>query len=112
MQEVLLVLCACPKRAEAERFSRSLVAEKAAACIHILPAGRSVYRWQGAVETAEECTLLVKTTAAAYPRLERRIREWHEYDLPEIVAFPAATGLAGYLDWVRASVTADAGGAP
>jgi periplasmic divalent cation tolerance protein len=61
----------------------------------------SVYRWKGAVETAEEYPLFAKTTRDRYELLERVIRELHPYELPEIIAVPLAGGLPAYLQWVE-----------
>jgi periplasmic divalent cation tolerance protein len=81
-------------------MAQELISRRVAACVNILPSCRSVYRWQGIVEYADEVPLLIKTTHSAYPRLEQLIRELHPYELPEIVAIPVVAGLAGYLDWV------------
>jgi periplasmic divalent cation tolerance protein len=99
----LLVFCTCPDDATAERLALALVERRLAACASRAPV-QSVYRWQGAVEAASEVQLLLKTTRAAYPALERALRELHPYELPEILAVEAAAGLAGYLDWIGASV--------
>jgi periplasmic divalent cation tolerance protein len=98
--EVLLVLTNVPDPSIADVLAARLVEERAAACVNILAPCRSVYRWQGRVETAEEVPVLVKTTRGAYPAVERLIRAGHPYELPEIVAFPVTAGLAAYLEWV------------
>ena len=90
-----------PDRAAAERLAEHLIAERVAACVNILAPCRSVYRWQGAVERAEEHPLLIKTTAERYAALEQAIRAAHPYELPEIVAVPIERVLAPYLDWVE-----------
>ncbi|HMA90230.1 MAG TPA: divalent-cation tolerance protein CutA [Burkholderiales bacterium] len=97
----LLVLTNLPDRAAAERLAEHLVAERVAACVNILAPCRSVYRWQGALERAEEHPLLIKTTAERYGALEQAIRAAHPYELPEVVAVPIERGLASYLDWVE-----------
>ena len=63
---------------------------------------RSVYRWKGAVESAEEHPMLIKTTRGRYAPLEAAIRAGHPYELPEIIAVPLAAGFSAYLDWVAA----------
>lgn len=100
----LLVFCTCPDEATAERIAQALVAERLAACVSRSPV-RSVYRWKGAVDSADEVQLVIKTTQARYDALERRLRALHPYELPEILAVEAAAGLAGYLDWIGDSVT-------
>ena len=96
----LLVLTNVPDAAVAEKLAHALIEARAAACVNVLPAVRSVYRWQGAVETAAEMPLLIKTTADAYPRVEAILRECHPYALPEIIALPIECGLAAYLAWL------------
>jgi periplasmic divalent cation tolerance protein len=98
--EVLLVLTHLPDRVTAETLANALIEEKVAACVNILGACTSVYRWHGAVEHAEEIPLLIKTTNAGYAALEATIRCLHPYELPEIIAVPLAQGLPGYLQWV------------
>jgi periplasmic divalent cation tolerance protein len=98
--EPLLVLTNLPDLASAENLARALVDARAAACVNILPACRSVYRWRGRVERAEEIPLLVKTTRTAYPRVEEMVRAHHPYDVPELIAVPIEAGLPAYLDWL------------
>jgi periplasmic divalent cation tolerance protein len=96
----LICFCTCPEPGTAERIATALVDERLAACVNILPGLRSVYRWQDRVETADEVLLLVKTSAAAYPALQDRLRELHPYELPELLAVESASGLPAYLQWV------------
>lgn len=98
----LLILTNCPDEASANAIALALVEERLAACVNLLPRVQSIYRWQGAVESAVEVPLLIKTTAAAYPALEAAIRERHPYDVPEIIALPITAGLPAYLNWLAA----------
>lgn len=98
--ETLLVVTNLPDRDAAIRLARALVERRLAACVNVLSGCTSVYRWDGALEQAEEVPLLIKTRAARYPELEALIRELHPYELPEIVAVPMVRGLPDYLDWV------------
>jgi len=97
---VHLVFCSCPDSDTAQRLATTLVRERLAACVSVLPAMRSVYRWQGAVEQADEVLLLAKTPAARVAGLVERLQALHPYELPEILAVEAATGLPAYLHWV------------
>ncbi|WP_374319907.1 divalent-cation tolerance protein CutA [Pseudoxanthomonas kaohsiungensis] len=97
---VHLVFCSCPDSDTAQRLAAALVEARLAACVSLLPPMRSVYRWQGAIEQADEVLLLAKTAADRTPDLVSRLRELHPYELPEIVAVEAAAGLPAYLDWV------------
>lgn len=98
--EVLLVLTNLPDQDSAQRLAQAIIAEQAAACVNILAACTSVYRWQGRVESASEVPLLIKTSRPAYARLQELIRKHHPYELPEIIALPVSAGLPAYLAWV------------
>jgi periplasmic divalent cation tolerance protein len=106
MIAILLVLCTCPDRRTALDLATPLVQEGLAACVNITAPITSVYRWQGKVEQAEECLLLIKTGAARYQELEDALRSRHPYELPEIIAVPIQHGLTGYLQWVEQCTTA------
>lgn len=88
----------------AEDIAKRLVSSRLAACVNIVPGITSVFEWKGAVESETELLLLAKTTGAAYPELERAVREAHPYELPEIVCVPIAAGLEGYLQWIEDAV--------
>lgn len=96
----LLVLCACPDPEHARRIAGVLVRERLAACVNLVPAIESIYRWQGEVEQAQECLLLIKTTRARLPTLTERIVALHPYELPEVLAVEAGSGLDRYLGWI------------
>jgi len=100
------VLTNLPDADSAGRVARLLIERRLAACVNVLAPCTSVYRWQGALETASELPLLIKTTRAAYPALQATLREAHPYELPEIVAIPVQEGLPDYLAWVAAETAA------
>ncbi|WP_072427706.1 divalent-cation tolerance protein CutA [Chitinimonas taiwanensis] len=99
---VLLVLCNAPDTAFAESLARTLLERRLAACVNLLPVARSLYQWQGQIETADEIPMLIKTTAAQYAALQAAIQGLHPYAVPEIIALPVVAGLPAYLDWVAA----------
>jgi periplasmic divalent cation tolerance protein len=101
MSEVLLVLTNLPDAETAAGLARRLIEERAAACVNQLATCTSTYHWRGGIETASEVPLLIKTTRAAWPRVEQLIRTVHPYELPEIIAVPVSVGLPAYLDWVE-----------
>ena len=101
----LLVLTNCPDEESANAIALALVEERLAACVSILPRVQSVYRWQGAVESATEIPLFIKSTATNYPALEAAIRDRHPYKVPEIIALAVERGLPAYLDWVTTEAT-------
>jgi periplasmic divalent cation tolerance protein len=84
----------------AKTIARFLVKEKLVACVHILPKIESIYRWQGRIEEANECVLLVKTSERNVQKTIQKIRSLHPYDVPEIIVFPPVGGLKEYLDYV------------
>lgn len=102
MQQALLVLTNVPDESLAQTIAHALVEQGLAACVNIMPAVRSIYRWQGVLEQADEVTLLIKTTQARYAQLEASIKAMHPYQVPEIIAMPIAAGLPAYLDWIAA----------
>jgi periplasmic divalent cation tolerance protein len=87
---------------QANRIADALVGERLAACVNILGSVRSVYRWQGQVERADEVALIAKTTTKLFDSLAVRVRALHSYDTPAIVAWPIVAGDAAYLDWIAA----------
>ena len=103
--EARLVLTTLPGRDAALAMARTLVEERLAACVSVLGEATSVYRWQGAVETAPEVPLLIKTTSTAWPALRTRIAALHPYEVPEIIALPVTDGLPAYLAWIASSTT-------
>jgi len=98
--DTYLVITNLPDRDSATRLAHDLIGRRLAACINILSPCRSVYRWQGKTEDAEEVPMLIKTTKHRYAELEAAIRAGHPYELPEIIAIPLAGGLPAYLEWV------------
>lgn len=99
----LVVFCTCPDAACADTLARSLVERRLAACVSALPGLRSTYRWEGAVESADEVQLLIKTTRARFEALREAVLALHPYELPELIAVEAAAGSVPYLDWIGAS---------
>ncbi len=102
---VVTVYAVFANAAEAERIARSMIDERLAACVNILPECRSIYRWEDKIETVGEVPALFKTTLAQAERLIARIAELHCYDTPAIVMWPIPKLLAAYGDWVEESVT-------
>ncbi|TCK19450.1 periplasmic divalent cation tolerance protein [Thiogranum longum] len=99
--EIQLVFCTVPDADTGRRIASALVEYQLAACVNLLPAIESIYRWEGEVTSSAEVLLMIKARAADYPLLETRIRALHPYELPEIIAVPLTAGLPAYLDWVR-----------
>ncbi|ABR88419.1 CutA protein [Janthinobacterium sp. Marseille] len=105
--QVLLVYSNVPDLELAKKLARHLLEQRLAACVNILPAVHSMYRWQGALEEATEVALQIKTTQALYAELEAAIKSMHPYEVPEIIALPVGPGLPAYLDWIRQETNKD-----
>ena len=101
---VVSVYAVFADREEAERIGRQMVEERHAACVNILASCRSVYRWQGAIESADEVPAIFKTTDARAEMLMTRVAGLHSYDLPCIVVWPIDKLLVDYAEWVEASI--------
>ncbi|HEY0835887.1 MAG TPA: divalent-cation tolerance protein CutA [Azospirillum sp.] len=100
--DLVFVYMTAASREEAARIGRALVEERLAACVNILGGMTSIYRWEGAVETAEEAVFIAKTRRDLFDRLAARVRELHSYSVPCIVELPVERGNPAYLDWLRA----------
>ena len=86
---------------EADRIAEALVQESLAACVNIVAGCRSVYRWENKVVRDDEVLLIAKTSRARFSELERRVRELHSYDVPEIIGVDLAEVASGYADFLR-----------
>lgn len=101
------MLSTLPDRETAAAIASTLVEQRLAACVSLLPQITSFYEWQGRLEQAQEILLLIKTTKQNYQAVEAALRENHPYELPEILAVPVEQGLPGYLDWVERCTDTD-----
>jgi periplasmic divalent cation tolerance protein len=93
-----------PNRAVAEEIADRLVQEGLIACANISADITSIYRWQSAVERAQEILVIMKTTEAQAAHVVTRVRELHPYDVPEVLFLPVITGYGAYMTWVQVSV--------
>lgn len=100
----VVVLTTLGETADAEAFARTLVEERLAACVNLLPPMTSVYRWKGAIETDRERQLVVKTSADRLAALETRLRTLHPYEVPELLVLEVAGGGSPYLEWLEQSL--------
>jgi periplasmic divalent cation tolerance protein len=103
----IAVFITAPDKDEALRLAEMLVERNLAACVQILPAIESVYRWQGQIERQPEALLIAKTIAAKFAELEREVRAVHSYETPEIVAVPLTALSEPYRQWLHANVASE-----
>jgi periplasmic divalent cation tolerance protein len=100
---VVLVTCATAR--EAEQIARTLVEQRLAACVNLIGTPvRSIYRWQGKIETASEYLLVIKTSREKLAGLREQVERLHSYDVPEVIALPIVAGSPQYLRWLEGSL--------
>jgi periplasmic divalent cation tolerance protein len=98
-----IVLVTASSQTEAETIAKTLVQDRLAACVSLLPI-RSVYTWQGEVHDDEEWQLIIKTDLNQFESLEAKVRSIHSYEVPEVVALPFVNGSQPYLKWMGEQV--------
>jgi len=96
-----LIYITCASEAEAEQIARTLVEERLAAGVNLLPGVRSVYRWQGKVESAAEVVLIAQTRTDLVEQLTARVAGLHSYETPCVVAIPITSGNPAFLRWIE-----------
>ncbi len=101
MTPYLQVITTVARRDEAERIAVELVSARLAGCVQIVGPIKSIYQWEGAVETAEEWQCLIKTRQDRFAEVEQAIVRVHPYETPEILATPVAIGSRKYLEWLE-----------
>jgi periplasmic divalent cation tolerance protein len=100
MGDYIQVMTTTATEEDAQRIAQALVERRHAACVQIVGPIRSIYHWQGNVETSPEWLCLAKTRQDLYPQVEATIRSLHPYEVPEILALPIVAGSASYLGWL------------
>jgi periplasmic divalent cation tolerance protein len=101
MTDKIVVFSACATEEEAEKIARMLVEARLAACVNIVPGARSIYRWQGAIESAAEWLLIIKSSRQIFARLSAALERAHSYQIPEVLAVPVVEGAPNYLNWLE-----------
>jgi periplasmic divalent cation tolerance protein len=104
MTDKIVVLSTCGGPAEGERLARLLLDQRLAACVSLVPGLRSFYRWKGAVESAEEYLLVIKSSRPLFDQLRAALEKAHSYEVPEVLALPVVAGADRYLDWLQANL--------
>jgi periplasmic divalent cation tolerance protein len=102
MSDALVVFCTCPNEQEARNLAETVVSQRLAACVNIVPGIRSIYRWKGKLCDDAEALMVIKTTAACFDSLRAKLVELHPYDCPEVIALEISDGHTDYLDWLTA----------
>jgi periplasmic divalent cation tolerance protein len=104
-EDLCVGLCTVPDYDQAKVIARTLVEERLAACVNLVPRVTSVYRWHGKVEENDEVLLVIKTAVQAdLEKMKDRLLTLHPYDVPELLLLPVTYGLDKYLDWIGRSI--------
>lgn len=106
MTDKIVVLSTCGSAEEATRLARALVEKKLAACVNVMPAIRSIYRWKGVIEDEQESLLVIKSSRALFDQLRAEIERLHSYEVPEVIAVPVVDGSEEYLAWLDRELAA------
>jgi len=107
MTDKIVLLSTCATREEAEKLARLLLDARLAACVNVIPGVRSYYRWKGAIESADECLLVVKSSRDLIGSIGAVLEKEHSYEVPELLALPVVEGAANYLNWLLANLRVD-----
>jgi len=107
MTDKIVVLSTCASEDEAGRLARDLVEARLAACVNVIPRVRSFYRWKGAIESAEECLLIIKSSRTLFDPLRVALEKVHSYEVPESIAMQIVDGSENYLGWLTANLRPD-----
>ena len=94
MSEISIVLVTAGSAEEAATIGRTLIEERLAACANIVPHIRSIYRWKGKIYDEQEFLIIIKTRTSLFEAVQKRVKELHSYEVPEIISFPVALGTA------------------
>jgi periplasmic divalent cation tolerance protein len=105
MTDKVVAFVTCENAEQAGRIAEALVGEKLAACVNVVGQVRSCYAWEGKLTWSEEVMLIIKTTLGRFGQLQKRVRELHSYETPEIVCVSIEDGFEKYMDWIDASVS-------
>ncbi len=97
----VVVFITCPDMESAEKIAKTLVEKKLAACVNLVKVAKSIYRWKGKVEEAEEVLLIAKTKTSLVEQLKKEVKSVHPYQVPEVICTPVIAGLEEYLKWLE-----------
>ncbi len=99
--DFIIVLVTTKDKAEADKISQALLSEKIIACANIISAVASCFLWEGKIDRAEECLVIMKTRKDLFSELSARVKVLHSYEVPEVLALPVVDGSEEYLEWMR-----------
>lgn len=104
MSDKIIVFVTCESNQQADLIAETLIKEKLAACVNVVPGIRSCYMWEGELAWSVEVQLFIKTTRGRFEQMKDRVRGMHSYSLPEIVGVTIDEASQSYLDWIDNNV--------
>ena len=104
MTDKIIVFVTCESVEQAETIAQTLVTERLAACVNVVPRIRSCYMWEKKLNWSDETLLLIKTTRGRFDQLQSRVKSLHSYSLPEIVGVTIDDAFDKYIAWIDESV--------
>jgi periplasmic divalent cation tolerance protein len=103
--DAVVVLTTIGSSEEAVTLIRELLDRRLIACGTLMPAARSIYRWEGKIADEQEVVLLLKTRSGCIEGMRRAFAELHPYKVPELLAIPVTGGLERYLGWINSETS-------
>ena len=104
--KVIVLISTCSGMDQGRQLARELVTDGLAACVNLVPAVGSVYRWEGQIQEDQETLMVIKTAERRAGEVTAWLQEHHPYEVPEVVALPVVGGSDRYLRWVTDATTA------
>lgn len=102
--DFVIVYVTTADKEQAEKIAKALVEEKLVSCAHISGPVLSYFSWQGKMESAEEFRLIMKSRSDLFDELAKRVKAFHSYEVPEIIAVPIVAGWQDYLGWMQSTL--------
>jgi len=99
----IVILVTAMNVEEANTISKKLVEDKLVACVNILDQVKSIFRWEGKIDEAQEVLMIMKSRKALFEKIVKVVKSLHSYSVPEVIALPVIDGNKDYLDWIKNS---------
>ena len=100
----VVILITCVNKREANRISKHLIQQKLVACVNLVEKVRSVFWWQGRIDSASEVLLIAKSRKSLIRKIVKQVKSLHSYKVPEVIALPIVAGNKDYINWINESI--------
>ncbi len=100
-----LILVTASGEKEAQRIAQGLIKDKLVACVNIIKGVKAYFWWQGKIDASKEVLLIIKSRKKLIPKVIKKVKSLHSYEVPEIIALPIISGYKKYLDWIDESTS-------